>query len=478
MARDGSVQLREDAMMHPSLMPPNAGATWRRWTWLAVALLLTPGAFADEAWQFDIVYLKNGRSLQGLLQAQTPTEIQFRCVNRKPGSHTVVIPTTLQRAEVDHLDLLADKDRELLAERLKALDPTGKGEAARMASLEFKTVPWGKDGKTKALRFESTHFTLESNAAEDIVRRAAVQLEQIFAAYGRFLPPRCDSGQPTTILLAQSLADYRALAQEQGHPVLNPALYDGARNLVLCGTDLQVVGEKLEKARQKNQRLLSEAKDKEAELLKIFKGKVPANLLKPIQDCRQEVDRVTKENDDLFQAETRQLFRTLYHEAFHAYLANFVYPPAEAEVPRWLNEGLAQIFETSFIEGGELRVGHADKVRLAEAQTALGRNQVVAMADLLRATPKDFVVQHASDRQTSDRYYLTSWAVAFYLTFERRLLGTKAMDEYVHALKHGTDPLQAFQVLVGQSPAQFDRDFHDYLAHLRPDGLSVRKPGR
>src|SRR5690349_18297668 len=92
-------------------------------------------ATADEDWKFDVVHLKNGRSLQGLLVEQTATEIQFRCVSRKPGSHTVVIPTTLQPAEVDHLDLLDARDRTALAARLKALDPTGKGEAQRMARL-------------------------------------------------------------------------------------------------------------------------------------------------------------------------------------------------------------------------------------------------------------------------------------------------------------------------------------------------------
>src|SRR5205823_6595501 len=163
------------------------------------------------------------------------------------------------------------------------------------------------------------------------------------------------------------------------------------------------------------------------------------------------------------------LFRALYHEAFHAYLANFVYPPGEADVPRWLNEGLAQIFETAFVEAGELRVGHADKMRLAHAQADLARGRVVPILELLRSGPKQFVVRHASDQQTSDRYYLTSWAVAFYLTFDRRLLGTKAMDDYVHALHRGTDPIAAFRDLVGEAPEQFEKEFHQYLDQLRPN---------
>jgi hypothetical protein len=443
---------------------------------LTLSLLATAPARAADDWKFDVVHLKNGRSLQGLLIEKNTSEIQFCCVSRKAGSHTVVIPTTLKMAEVDYLDLLEGKDREVLSGRLKALDPTGKGEAQRMASLEFKVVAWGKDGKTKALSFPSTHFTLESNAPEDIVRRAAVQLEQIYAAYTRFLPPRYDSGEPTVIRLAQSLADYQALLREQGRTLLNPAFYDTARNQIVCGTELQQLGEQLERKRKDNQKLLEELKNKEAELQKIYQGKPPAVVLRPIQEARQQVDAINKQNDELFQAATRQLFRTLYHEAFHAYLANFVYPPAEAEVPRWLNEGLAQVFESAFIDAGELRVEQADKARLNQAQASLRNNDLVPIPDLLRAGPKQFVVLHASDQQTSDRYYLTSWGAAYYLTFERRLLGTKPMDNYVRALKRGTDTLEAFRELVGQTPGDFEKDLRDYLTRLRPDGSTAKTP--
>jgi hypothetical protein len=267
------------------------------------------------------------------------------------------------------------------------------------------------------------------------------------------------------------------LLKDRGRLLLNPAFYDVERNEIVCGTDLQRLGDMLEQTRQRHQRLLGELKDKEAELKKLFKGEVPPALAKDIKTAQAEIDEQQKKNDDLFQEATRQLFRVLYHEAFHAYLMNFVYPSDEADVPRWLNEGLAQVFETAFVEAGELRVGHADKVRLTAAQAALGRGDLVPIADLLKSGPKQFVVLHASDQQTSDRYYLTSWAVAFYLTFERRLLGTKAMDQYVLALKRGANPAQALAELVGQSPQELEKEFHQYVKDLRPDGTIAHRPG-
>src|SRR5262249_21618885 len=154
-------------------------------------------------------------------------------------------------------------------------------------------------------------------------------------------------------------------------------------------------GEELERARQNNQQLLADLKDREAALLKAYNNKIPPEIYKPIQKARQEIDKTNQQNDEAFQNVTRQLFRTLYHEAFHAYLANFVSPPADNDVPRWLNEGLAQVFENAFIEGGELRVGQSDRARLAAAQAAARNKELVSVADLLRSGPKQFVVLHA-----------------------------------------------------------------------------------
>jgi hypothetical protein len=72
----------------------------------------------------------------------------------------------------------------------------------------------------------------------------------------------------------------------------------------------------------------------------------------------------------------------------------------------------------------------------------------------------------------ADRCYLASWALTFYLTFEKRLLGTKALDDYVHSLKRGTDVLLAFRDLVGQPLPAFEKEYLEYLKKLRPDGTT------
>ena len=198
--------------------------------------------------------------------------------------------------------------------------------------------------------------------------------------------------------------------------------------------------------------------------------------LAPFKQASFQIAQQKQANDNLFDEASRQVFSYLYHEAFHAYLTNFVYPPDENEVPRWLNEGLAKIFETAFVEAGELRIGHADRNRLVAAIIALRMGSLAPLDELLKSGPKQFIVSHVSDRETSDRFYLTSWGVAFYLTFERRLLGTKEMDQYVRSLKKpDQDPVKAFEKLTGQPLKNFEKDFHQYLSELRFDGTIPRK---
>ena len=108
----------------------------------------------------------------------------------------------------------------------------------------------------------------------------------------------------------------------------------------------------------------------EAELIRLFGKTSELNRhLQPRREIRAGIEKAARHNEEVFEKATRQVFQTLYHEAFHAYVGNFVFPTGKNELPRWLNEGLAQVFETAVFEAGELRLGHADRLRLEKAVT-------------------------------------------------------------------------------------------------------------
>jgi hypothetical protein len=250
--------------------------------------------------------------------------------------------------------------------------------------------------------------------------------------------------------------------------ILNPALYDPANHQIVCATDLQELADELDKVHKKYEELRNLLRERQRALQKLHQP-----LSEVVQNLAQQqaiISKRDKENADRFAKATERLFRTLYHEAFHAYLADFVYPPEAQGVPRWLNEGLAQIFETAILEAGVLRLGHADPDRLKQVKEALRTHQLVPLADLLGAEPTRFLVGHATDQQAADAYYLSSWALAFYLTFGQGKLGTPELDEYVRSLREGAKPVEAFCKLVGEPLPSFEQSFHRYLRTLWPDG--------
>jgi hypothetical protein len=465
---------------------------------LLAALLAGPVLWAADPppggddWKYDVVYRKKGKPLQGLVVEETPARVLLKCVTRKPGAPTLVFTESLPRDDVDHIDLLGPREREILARRLdalkkerellatqlKALDPAEKAEASAGEQYDLRPAPWVLDGKSSALAYQSAHFRLVSNAGEKVIELAVLQLEQVYGAYVRTLPPRTAPETTTTIVLTRSLADYQALVRGQGHNLLNPAFYDAGKNRIVCANDLQAQCDELERTRRFHDKKRAELKQREEELQKVYGGKVPAEVLAPVEEARKGIRAAEQRNEAAFRQAQRRLFQRLSHEAFHAYLATCVYPASEGEVPRWLNEGLAQIFETALVEAGELRMGHADKERLDAVRAALRKGALLPLAELLRSGPRQFQVAHAAERQASDRHYLASWALAFYLTFERRLLGTRALDDYVKATGRGDDPLKAFEELVGQPLPEFEKAYLEYLKNLRPDGTTAKGEGR
>jgi hypothetical protein len=240
----------------------------------------------------------------------------------------------------------------------------------------------------------------------------------------------------------------------------------------MCATDLQELADELDRLRKKHQELIETLKGQQAALHKIYKTNPPKEAKQKLEQLQQKIRNADEENEKTFERATQRLFQTLFHEAFHAYLAGYVYPPSENDVPCWLNEGLAQIFETAILEAGELRVGHADSERLKHVKEALRKDQLVPVADLLKADSRKFLVSHANDQQVSDDYYLGSWALAFYITFGQWRLGTPELDEYVR--RDQADPLETFTKLAGQPLGNFEKSFHRYLRALRVDGSTVR----
>ncbi len=451
-------------------------------TFLTTASAQPPAA--APAWPLDEVTLRNGARFQGLLLKETPAVTDFRVVIRKPGRPTMTLTTSFAAREVATVKRLGDADRAALQAKLAELDPRGEGERKQMDALELADAEWlGKPAGAR--RYASERFVLVSGASEEVTRRAAVRLEQIYAAFTRFLPPRRTPERPTTVLLAGRAEDYRQLLGRDALTVLNAAIYDSAANRIVCGSDLREFDEQLTASRAKHKLGRAKLDEYEAEVRVLFRQSKPEldRHLAVVQRERERLREADRQNSLAFDRATRRLFAILYHEAFHSYLATSVYPPATpeevragrgpGELPRWLNEGLAQIFETAVVEAGELRVGHADAERLERAQ-ALFRARPPSVGEVLRAGPEQYLAAHSGQKSDASRAYLVSWAVTFHLTFERRVLGTPEFAKYLETVNTGGDPVAAFEAWVGQDLPAFEAELREAVLRLTPDGPAKR----
>ncbi len=436
-------------------------------------LLLLLALTAQPAdWPLDRLTLTNGAVFPGLLLADEEAGVEFRVVRRQPGRPTVTLTSRFTRAEVRSLDKLTDADRTKLREKLAALDPAN--EAARLDAVTLKEADW-PGSPVIARRYESDQFTLLSAAPEDVTRRAAVRLEQLTAALVQLLPPRRPAAAPTAVYLSGTATEYGTLLGRTGAgPLANPAVYDPAAGRVVVGTDLHDRVAKRSAARQSHQTQQKAIDAYEAEVRKLYRGAELDRHLRTAVGQRQKLRDADRQNDRRVDQAVDRALALLAHEGFHAYAATFVYPPGDGGLPRWLDEGLAQVVETAVLEAGELRVGHADAARLDRAKDAVaGRGDpLVPVGELLRGGAGAFLARHADRTAAADRAYLTAWAMAMHLTFDRKLVAGDGFEAYRVAA--AGDPVAAFERWVGRTAAEYDGDLAGYVKRLRPDGSAGR----
>ena len=208
-------------------------------------------------------------------------------------------------------------------------------------------------------------------------------------------------------------------------------------------------------------------------------GRFPLNEQRSIMQSteshwKEELDGINRainaaERSNLaeFDKLTAAMFARLFHEAFHAYLENYVFPQRDHDVPRWLNEGLAQIFETGQLEAGTLRLDAPDAGRLDRLQADLQSVEPLSLAEILTADGSQFLVLHPGGEAASQRYYLYSWGLAYYLAFRQPVLETAALDRYVDREAAKSAPIVRFEKLVGMPLKQFEARWRTEMLKMK-----------
>ncbi len=423
-------------------------------------------------WALEYVKLKDGKQYTGLIKSESPTSVEFVEVHRPPGKPMFLVVRTIDRKAIADLNRLDEDQHDELFGRLEVHKLRTMIEASQMVDLPLTSRR--RDGQV-VWEYKGTWFSLESTASEAMTRRSIVRLEQIFAAYRQVLPPRSPRPVPLEFHIFGDSDQYQQALAALGLSIKNPAVYLQQRNVILAGSNMNRFDEALAEVARQHHRIRAELDALVAETPSrikdlqetLKKNDVPAAERQKIlvaetkkweeqrKSARHKIAAVERENAAKFDQVAGQMFRRLAHEAFHAYLESFVYPRDSYDVPRWLNEGLAQTFEAGLLEADSLRIDAPNRVALERLQSDLAGGNPLSLVELLEAGGETFLAGHADDGQAVSRAYYYSWGLAYYLAFEQGVLGTADLEAYLTPAAN-MSAVARFEKLVGMPLPQFE----------------------
>jgi hypothetical protein len=444
-----------------------------------------PEALAAAPWRLEAIELADGRRLEGLVLgpdgvAGTPPhdcdDIEFLQIVRPAGRplHLVTWPAFPARS-VRFVERQLPEERDRLRARVVAF----REERRRQGDLA--AVRLRRRGEGGPWISVTPAFVLESSADPSLTQEAVVRLGLIFDALENLVPPVA-AAEPVTIRLCGSAAEYREVQESLGLRLDNPAFYLPGRRLLVAGSELPALLEEqgvaediLLAARQRHLDLSSLLEPRLRELAADLEGQglPPQERAEIVKRARgragreqaEEIARIEatrRANAAVVERARRAFHQRLAHEAWHAYADGRLRPAEGGGLPAWLDEGLAQVVETAFLEGGELRLDAPDPRRLARLQEAIAAGGLRPVAEIVSAGQEAFVGGHRGDEGLA---YLAAWGLAFDLAVLRPVLS--AANLRALAAADAADPIVGLERLVGMPVDRYDRQWRERMSTLR-----------
>jgi hypothetical protein len=448
---------------------------------LAQAPRASEQAAALGDWPLETLRTKAGTVYRGYIQSEGAREVEIIEVIRPPGKDMMLIVRPIPADAVASIERLAEPERKQLAGRIDSFRQKAQIEAGAIDNVPLAE---SEENGRRVWIYDGPWFRLIGAGEEETTRRAVVRVEQMFRAYRNALPPRRQPQERLRIYLFGSTEQYRSHLRQQGLAVSHPALFSAPTNTILAGADLAHYAERLNRIRAENQRIRQEYENRDREFAASRKelaqqlkqngfgdDEIAAELAvrnKAWQDqfkaMMAKLTEVDRRNARAFEEVSSQLFARLQHEAFHAYVENYLYPHDEFAFPRWLNEGLAQVFETARLEDDTLRSDAPDPLRRAQLQADLSRNPL-PLIELLTADEEEFLATH-DYAGASERSYLYSWGVAWRLLASGNVTRRGALEGYISERSKAASPVESFEQLVGVKLPEYERQWREAILSL------------
>ena len=162
------------------------------------------------------------------------------------------------------------------------------------------------------------------------------------------------------------------------------------------------------------------------------------------------------------------LRRTLQHEAFHQFAFTVISP----NLPVWLNEGMAQLFEEAIWTGDGFWLGHVAPRRVRQLRSDSAKNRLIPFDQMLSMTQEQWAANLGADGDLGATQYNQAWAMVHYLTFvtdeKDKPLHRGRLIAMLRLLHDGRDGRSAFAEAFSPNVRGFQDRFHEYAAALDP----------
>lgn len=161
------------------------------------------------------------------------------------------------------------------------------------------------------------------------------------------------------------------------------------------------------------------------------------------------------------------LRRTLQHEAFHQFAHRAINP----DLPPWLNEGLASVFEEGIFLGRTFSLGQVPPRRVRQLHADIQADRLIPFEAFLDYSIDEWSVALRDDSNRGATQYNQAWAMCHFLiyagpagepTYRRRLL------DLLNRLHKGQRSDRAFRESFSGNIQGFEDRFKEFARALKP----------
>jgi hypothetical protein len=173
------------------------------------------------------------------------------------------------------------------------------------------------------------------------------------------------------------------------------------------------------------------------------------------------------------------LRRTLQHEAFHQFAHTYIHP----DLPVWLNEGMAQVFEEGIWTGSEFLLHQAPPRRIRQLKADLEGGRLIEFGTMTRMSPQQWSANLEADHEVGATQYNQSWAMVHFLVNAKDNLGRERyrtrLMQMMQMLHDGKKSEDAFNECFGGNTKSFQDRFIEYAHGLEasPEATLIENQG-